>query len=491
MFTLMETSLTSMKSAFPTAPELIQGIPTLASLIDLMLHMCRCAQTHKTPASPKINMLFCAAALDSYSFFTTEAYPTNFFQFPKEVNAVPDFSACNTDNEHETLKSTHALARKTRTDIITMNAALSNIFLENLPKSILETYKPIRMKQPNNVFLHMFDWFIAKYGKMMTKDCKENCKRITADWHPADGFEPLMTRLFLGESYLSAACYPMVDCNVINIGLRVIKHCGMYSKEYKGWIARESESPPIVETLESFKDYWAKAISLINQMAIPTMQHKYGMAVMDDDATIALYGELLANFGAAFAAPQEAIKGQATSLAPIQGKLANLQQYCMAVSQQPPSSIYAPTQQQRLFSSGRSRCNNNGGNRGGRGFFIPQQSTNHGFGGGVPGGGGGIRALSRPPMPYKQWENWHYCHTHGGDVDNTHTSAMCGKPGPMHNPNATRANMMGGSIAGMHKTILPSAAGQTHPNLCPPQQQQLQLRQPSIPYYPTQPMNLG
>ena len=57
---LPETSLTSMKLAFPSAPDLIQGIPTLTSLIDLMLHICWGSQTHKTPASATMNMLFCA-----------------------------------------------------------------------------------------------------------------------------------------------------------------------------------------------------------------------------------------------------------------------------------------------------------------------------------------------------------------------------------------------------------------------------------------------
>jgi hypothetical protein len=55
-----------------------------------------------------------------------------------------------------------------------MNAALSDIFLANLPKAIRKTYDPICMKQPNTVFLHMFDWFINKYGKTTTKDCEEN-----------------------------------------------------------------------------------------------------------------------------------------------------------------------------------------------------------------------------------------------------------------------------------------------------------------------------
>jgi hypothetical protein len=69
----------------------------------------------------------------------------------------------------------------------------------------------------------------------------------------------------------------------------------------------------------------------------------------------------------------------------------------------------------------------------------------------------------RPPTPYKRWENWNYCHTHGGDVDDTHRSASCRNRGPAHDPNATRANIMGGSIAGMHKTIVPSAFGRTPP----------------------------
>jgi hypothetical protein len=44
----------------------------------------------------------------------------------------------------------------------------------------------------------------------------------------------------------------------------------------------------------------------------------------------------------------------------------------------------------------------------------------------------------------------------------------------MHNPNATRANIMGGSVAGMHKTILPLASGPTPPNRCTQQQQRPQ-----------------
>jgi hypothetical protein len=125
--------------------------------------------------------LFCAASPGLYSFFTNETYPTNYFLFPAEVDSIPDFSACDSDNERETLKATNARDQKRRADIVTMNADLSDVFLVNLPKAICKMYEPIRMKQPNTVFLHMFDWFIVKYGKTTTKDCEENQQRMAAD----------------------------------------------------------------------------------------------------------------------------------------------------------------------------------------------------------------------------------------------------------------------------------------------------------------------
>jgi hypothetical protein len=53
----------------------------------------------------------------------------------------------------------------------------------------------------------------------------------------------------------------------------------------------------------------------------------------------------------------------------------------------------------------------------------------------------------------------------------------------MHNPNASRANIMGGLVAGMQKTILPLACGRT-PSNHHPQQQQLLQQCPHISYYP-------
>jgi hypothetical protein len=145
----------------------------------------------------------------------------------------------------------------------------------------------------------------------------------------------------------------------------------------------------------------------------------------------------------------------------MQGQLTNIQQFCMAVGQLPPPTSYAPTQQQHMSNNCRGRCNgggHDGGYGGGNGGgSFPQQPTWFG------GNGAGTQQPSFLPTPYKRWKNWNYCHTHGGNVDDAHTSAMCGNHGLMHNPNASRANIMGGSTAGMHKTILPSSPGHKPP----------------------------
>ena len=75
---------------------------------------------------------------------------------------------------------------------------------------------------------------------------------------------------------------------------------------------------------------------LVNQTAVPASLHGYGMAAVNDDNTVALYGESIANFGAAYAATQESVKTQGTTIASMQTQLQAMQQYCMGLQQQPP-----------------------------------------------------------------------------------------------------------------------------------------------------------
>jgi hypothetical protein len=185
-----------MKGGFPPAPEPIHGFPTLTSLIDLLFHLCRCMQTHRSPASAKMNLLFCAAPRDVYEFLTTEAYPDAFAPFPPVVSNVPDFSPCTDKNERAAVRATHARDKKTRADIVTMNAALCDVFLENMSTSVRASVLQRRLSEPNIVFIDLFLWFVKNYGKTTAEDREGNRRRMAADWHPADGFDSLIHRLF-------------------------------------------------------------------------------------------------------------------------------------------------------------------------------------------------------------------------------------------------------------------------------------------------------
>jgi hypothetical protein len=188
----------------------------------------------------------------------------------------------------------------------------------------------------------------------------------------------------------------MDDLDIIDIGLRAIKCCGMYAKEYKNWISCKNAVPPIAQMFYSFKEYWSNMIALVNQTAVPASQHGYRITAMDNDAPVATYNDLLANFGAPFTATQETMKSQADSLVAMQNHLMSIQ-LCMNVGQLPPSSAYAPGQQQRTFIDHNKR--NGGGQGKGRGF--PQQPTMNYSG----RGGGQQQSISPPPNPYKRWEN--------------------------------------------------------------------------------------
>jgi hypothetical protein len=228
-----------MKTGFPQAPEPIQGIPTLQSLIELLFHLCHCVQMQRSPASATMNLLYCAAPPDVCVFLTTEAYTATFAPFPPTVPDVLNYTECTDDNKHATVKVTHSINNKTWADIVTMNTAFANIFLEALSLQVRTSFLQLRFCEPNIVFadmfifVDMFVWFVNQHRKTTAEDCKANRQRMAANWHPSKGFDTLVLRLFTGTVFAGCTNFTMAGRNIINIGLRIIKQCGMCAKEYK------------------------------------------------------------------------------------------------------------------------------------------------------------------------------------------------------------------------------------------------------------------
>ena len=229
------------------------------------------------------------------------------------------------------------------------------------------------------------------------------------------------------------------------------------------------------------------------------------MAATNDDASASLTDVVL-NFGTAHAATQESLRTNTASIMAIQGQL---QMLCQAVGNgQPPPSII---NYQQCPRGGRGRGQQRGGNNSGGGSYGGGRyngggGNNHGGGGanqninGSGGGGGGEGSYNnsnqnanggggynggsgtngggygignqnlsgQSPTPIKCFDNWNYCSTHGGNLDNNHTSATCARPGENYQCAATRTNTMGGSLRSMHKTILSSTIGRQAAPMRPP-----------------------
>ena len=88
--TYAETSNTTMRVGFPTPPEPTLGAPNLFILNDLLQYICKCAQTHKSTISKKMNLLYVVVDPGLYTHYSAgEAYPTNDYSFPADVDDAP------------------------------------------------------------------------------------------------------------------------------------------------------------------------------------------------------------------------------------------------------------------------------------------------------------------------------------------------------------------------------------------------------------------
>jgi hypothetical protein len=186
---------------------------------------------------------------------------------------APYYTAYTNNNKHPTVKAMHAINKKMLADIVTMNTALANVSLEALSLQVCASFLQRRLCKPDIVFVDMFMWFINHYRKTMAEDCKANRQRKAANWHPVYSFDPLVLRLFTCAAFTGCANFTMADCDIVNIGLCVIKRCGMHAKKYKAWIAGKAIRLRILKTFDSFKAFWAANITLVNQTAVPASQY--------------------------------------------------------------------------------------------------------------------------------------------------------------------------------------------------------------------------
>jgi hypothetical protein len=343
-----------MPAGFPTPPEPTLGAPNLFILNNLLQYICKCAQTHKSTISKKMNLLYVVVDPGLYTHYSAgEAYPINEYPFPADVDEVPNFSACNNDNERAGAKITHAILLKTRNDVVNMNATLFHTLLSLIPSAFKLLYEQERMMDPNAVFRQCFNWFVSKYGRTSAEDRETNWTAMAADWHPSMGFEVLTSRLFRGVTFASLSGHPITDKDTVDIGVRVLNRTG-FGEEYKTWILR-GDDPNNAIDFTAFKSFWENAVQIAAFTAVPASNHGYGMGLATDDDTTASLMDAVSNFGTAYAATQEALRSNTANITAIQGQF---QMLCQAVgNSQPPPGCHqlsrAPTWRTRPWTTTR------------------------------------------------------------------------------------------------------------------------------------------
>ena len=187
------------------------------------------------------------------------------------------------------------------------------------------------MENPNSVFRKMFAWFVTKYGCTSAEDRAANRNAMALEWHPSQGFELLVARLFRGATFANLAKYPIPDDDIVDIGIRVLHCTGLFAKEYKAWITRGNNAKNLMN-FAVFHAFWETAVNIAAFTATPASQHRYSMAATEDDASTTLLTDAVNNFGVAYAATQESLQSSNATISAMQGQL---QMLCNMIGNQP------------------------------------------------------------------------------------------------------------------------------------------------------------
>ena len=250
-----------MRTGFPTPPEPTLGAPNLFILNDLLQYICKCSLKEDELAivavDPGLYTLYSAG----------EAYPTNDYPFPAEVDELPNFSVCNNNNDHAAAKITHAILLKMRNDNDNMNVALINTLLSLIPMAFKLLYEQEQMMDLNAVFRQCFDWFVTKNGRTSAEDRETNRTAMAADWHPSMGLRY--------SPHASSAASPSRASWVIQSPTKTLLTSASVSSTAHDSSPRNTKHgsyEAMIPTMR-FKSFWENAVQIAAFTSVPVSQH--------------------------------------------------------------------------------------------------------------------------------------------------------------------------------------------------------------------------
>ena len=488
MTTSTTTTEEAMTAKFPAISESLKitDEPTLSTMFPIHRHMLKCARTQRTPLC-EANMIFLVLNPTLFAHYSSADYPTEMENY-HEPDPYPNYDNALDSNARQALRDGHAYDTMVHYDCKNMNAALVARFLQYLDLTYREQWEDhcIDNGLANPQYLQCWQFFLDEYGDSNSTDRTNNLDQMRQAWNPATGFETLVRQLHDGTEYATYAGRPLDGEDVVDMAEQLILQAGQYPDIYEEWCAEQNKS------FSAFCTFWRKKLRLRKQTGQSAGKFGYGGNAMgsvssaEDLEADQRLEESMETFGQAHMASQQTLQNMSNNnkqLEEFTKRFDRMEQmmYRMTTGNQPPppptqlqpSYYQAPPMPQQPSYQRRGRRNDNRP-------ALPVAPTNY----------RGNPQNRAQPTPYKRYENWNYCHTHGGDCD--HNSWECKRPGYGHNNQTTRQNyqQLGGSAKGVHKTILPSKSGrkpagvrvpkpQTYQQpAMPPQQYQQQYQQP-------------
>ncbi len=122
-----DTSSATMLAGLPTPSKTTLGAPNLFILDNLLQYICsNCTQMHKSTISKKMNLIYMAVDPSLYThYFAGKAYPHDMYSFPDNVDEVPNFTTCTSNNKCAATKILHAILLKMQSNVINITPRLS------------------------------------------------------------------------------------------------------------------------------------------------------------------------------------------------------------------------------------------------------------------------------------------------------------------------------------------------------------------------------
>jgi hypothetical protein len=270
------------------------------------------------------------------------------------------------------------------------------------------------LKDPNTAYNTialetMLAYLFAEYGDIDDNALAENEKRLVEPWDGVKQLENVFTRIHECIDFAEAAEQPCTDKQILSKALAIVFHTGLYADDIKEWTKFGAN----LKNLATFKTHFLKAQKTLCKQRATTKQMGYGLVAVQIHEILEQFANFVSSEQAEKAADRatKTVEQDATraALQVLATQNAYLTRQLNVVSRQLAKTV-------SRMGTPRSAFTNTPG---------PNQRQQR--------------------IPTDQGR---YCWSHRCLVTPRHTSMTCMAKLPGHKDNATRSNMMGGSIVG-------------------------------------------